>query len=99
MSKRYLAKLDGFKLSALRHGIVDYLIKPFEFERFCAALTAYRDRTIFMKQRDSVNQDQLDQLILNREQQQIAADFDARIAPRVAEAVAKAAREAGIARI
>lgn len=60
---------------ALRHGIVDYLIKPFEFERFCAALTAYRDRTIFMKQRDSVNQDQLDQLILNREQQQIVAEI------------------------
>jgi CitB family two-component system response regulator MalR len=28
---------------ALRYGAVDYLIKPFEFERFDTALSAYRD--------------------------------------------------------
>ena len=31
--------------SALRMGVVDYLIKPFEFERFKKALTSYREST------------------------------------------------------
>ncbi len=32
---------------ALQYGVVDYLIKPFTFERFKEALTIYREKTYF----------------------------------------------------
>jgi two-component system, CitB family, response regulator MalR len=53
---------------ALRHGAVDYLIKPFEFERFEAALAAYRDRAMFMKKQNVINQHELDQHIFYKDQ-------------------------------
>lgn len=53
---------------ALRYGAVDYLIKPFEFERFNAALSAYRDRAVFMRGQGSINQAELDQRILLKDQ-------------------------------
>lgn len=53
---------------ALRYGVVDYLIKPFEFERFNAALSAYRDRAVFMRGQGSINQAELDQIILLKDQ-------------------------------
>jgi len=56
---------------ALQYGAVDYLIKPFEFERFNRALTAYREAQSFMKEKDALNQEELDKLILvNKEQTQ-----------------------------
>lgn len=55
----------------LQYGAVDYLIKPFEFNRFNTALTAYRETNSFMKEKDSLNQEELDKLILiNKEQTQ-----------------------------
>lgn len=56
---------------ALRYGVVDYLIKPFEFERFQAALSAYRDRLLFMRGQDSIKQAELDRKILLKDQPQI----------------------------
>lgn len=53
---------------ALQYGAVDYLIKPFEFERFNAALSAYRERVSFMQDQDIISQADLDKCILNREQ-------------------------------
>lgn len=52
---------------ALRYGAVDYLIKPFEFERFETALCAYRDRVRLMKNQRVLNQHELDQHILYKE--------------------------------
>jgi len=60
---------------ALRYGVVDYLIKPFEFERFRTALTGYRKRVCFMKNQDQANQDQLDQHIFVKEQQPVSDDL------------------------
>ncbi|AIQ46058.1 transcriptional regulator [Paenibacillus sp. FSL R7-0273] len=49
---------------ALQLGAVDYLIKPFEFARFQAALTAYReDYYALMKQEEPLSQEQLDKLL------------------------------------
>lgn len=48
---------------ALRYGAVDYLIKPFQFSRFCEALTAYRQKMELQKNRQYWNQDELDSLI------------------------------------
>lgn len=55
----------------LQYGAVDYLIKPFEFERFNTALTAYKETHTFMRDKDALNQEELDKLILvNKEQTQ-----------------------------
>lgn len=48
---------------ALQLGTVDYLIKPFEFARFQAALSAYREDYTLMKQQEPLNQQQLDKLL------------------------------------
>ncbi|KZL89553.1 response regulator [Clostridium magnum] len=55
----------------LQYGAVDYLIKPFEFERFNTALTAYKETHTFMRDKDALNQEELDKLILvNKDQTQ-----------------------------
>ncbi|MGO4886630.1 response regulator [Anaerobacillus sp. MEB173] len=48
---------------ALRNGAVDYLIKPFDFERFQQALTAYRENKTKMELQETFTQIDLDQLI------------------------------------
>ncbi|HAK75050.1 MAG TPA: two-component system response regulator DcuR [Sporomusaceae bacterium] len=57
---------------ALRNGAIDYLIKPFEFERLSAALADYRNQVLFMRNRASVSQEELDRQILGKEQQEQA---------------------------
>lgn len=48
---------------ALRYGVVDYLIKPFQFARFQEALSAYREEHQMLAQREELNQSELDNLI------------------------------------
>ncbi|MEW9668124.1 response regulator [Ammoniphilus sp. 3BR4] len=51
----------------LRYGVFDYLIKPFEFDRFKQALTSYREkRTLFNKQK-TVSQAELDEQFLSED--------------------------------
>ena len=40
---------------ALRYGVVDYLIKPFQFARFQEALSAYREKHQVQEQRDTLS--------------------------------------------
>ncbi|OWA35999.1 two-component system response regulator DcuR [Saccharibacillus sp. O16] len=47
---------------ALQNGVVDYLIKPFEFGRFKDALGAYRERNRLLRDRSSLDQAELDAL-------------------------------------
>lgn len=51
---------------ALQLGAVDYLIKPFEFERFRASLTDYRHDILMMARTERLSQDELDQLVRYR---------------------------------
>lgn len=53
---------------ALRYGVVDYLIKPFEFERFHAALTTYFEQARIIDKQSSVSQQELDSFLLHREE-------------------------------
>ena len=53
---------------ALQFGAVDYIMKPFEFERLNTALIAYNGLVSLMEDQDRVNQDELDQCILYKEQ-------------------------------
>jgi CitB family two-component system response regulator MalR len=48
---------------ALRLGAVDYLIKPFEFERLKKALLGYKEKMLMFRQKNSVSQSELDQLL------------------------------------
>lgn len=60
---------------ALRYGVVDYLIKPFEFDRFNAALAAYLEQTRLIDKQDSVSQQELDHLLLHREEAVITEEL------------------------
>ncbi|CUH97305.1 Transcriptional regulatory protein MalR [Propionispora sp. 2/2-37] len=51
--------------TALRFGAVDYIIKPFEFERLNAALSAYRELTAVMEEQAQLNQNELDSFLLS----------------------------------
>lgn len=53
---------------ALQYGAVDYLIKPFEFERFSAALSSYKNREKFMSNNLNISQEDLDTLLLYKDQ-------------------------------
>lgn len=48
---------------ALRLGAVDYLIKPFEFERMKMALLNYKEKMMLLKQRSSISQTELDHML------------------------------------
>ncbi|TGE31940.1 response regulator [Desulfosporosinus sp. Sb-LF] len=51
---------------ALRYGAVDYLIKPFEFERFKTALSAYREWASMTKDQERLSQAELDIRLLHQ---------------------------------
>lgn len=48
---------------ALRLGIVDYLVKPFEYERFMEAIEKYRKKAHVLKDASTLNQDAIDALV------------------------------------
>lgn len=54
---------------ALRLGAVDYLIKPFEFERFKEALTKYQNHYNKLGTKNNINQQELDYMMLHKEHQ------------------------------
>jgi CitB family two-component system response regulator MalR len=66
--------MDRIK-KALRYGAVDYLIKPFEFERFNTALAAYQEKTRFIQKQQVINQEELDSQILQREEKTILEEL------------------------
>jgi CitB family two-component system response regulator MalR len=52
--------------NSLRQGVVDYLVKPFRFERLYAALIAYRDRIQLIQDSTVLNQNEIDRRILSK---------------------------------
>lgn len=46
--------------SALRLGVIDYIVKPFTLERFQAALFAYQERVRLLRTGDELDQERLD---------------------------------------
>ncbi|WP_066894051.1 response regulator [Clostridium nigeriense] len=63
-----LITADKCKLSvdeAFKYGAIDYLIKPFKFERFKEALINYKNRFIELKNTEDINQNYIDKYILN----------------------------------
>jgi CitB family two-component system response regulator MalR len=60
---------------ALRYGAVDYLIKPFEFERFSKALAAYKEQTRVIQAQQYISQELLDQQLLHREEKPLIEEL------------------------
>lgn len=58
----------------LRFGVADYLIKPFEFERFQKALLSYRKEQIMINEQEKLTQMEVDQFLLYNKQP--IAEFD-----------------------
>lgn len=54
--------------TALRHGAVDYIIKPFEFERFNLAMMNFYQRSTLFKDKAGLDQEDLDHGVIYREQ-------------------------------
>jgi response regulator of citrate/malate metabolism len=54
--------------TALRLGAADYLIKPFEFERFSQAMEKYKDKSALFERKQVLNQEDLDDRILHGDQ-------------------------------
>ncbi|OPJ59758.1 response regulator [Clostridium chromiireducens] len=50
---------------AFRYGVVDYLIKPFTFERFNESLSIFKERINSFKNNETIEQGELDKLILS----------------------------------
>ncbi|HVJ50584.1 response regulator [Desulfitobacterium sp.] len=62
------AASDSYSIKkALQYGVVDYLIKPFEFGRFREALAAYRERAILMRDQEKLSQVDLDKQIFHKD--------------------------------
>lgn len=57
--------------TALRLGAVDYLIKPFEFDRFQQALLRFQDKYLFFANHGVLKQEDLDDRILSTEHTQM----------------------------
>jgi CitB family two-component system response regulator MalR len=62
--------------TALRYGAADYLIKPFEFERFNQALIQYKEKYHFFANNQIIGQVDLDERILSPDQKQAAESTD-----------------------
>ena len=56
--------------TALRYGAVDYLIKPFSFERFQEALLQYEQKHQMMNDNENVSQEEIDTFLLKSEKPQ-----------------------------
>jgi response regulator of citrate/malate metabolism len=50
---------------AFRYGAVDYLIKPFTFDRFKESMESYKERYFNIKKLDTLEQNVLDKYIIN----------------------------------
>lgn len=61
---------DKIKL-ALRLGAVDYIIKPFEFDRFNLALCNYQRRYHIVEDQDVIGQAELDKTIIRNEKETV----------------------------
>ncbi|WP_097028409.1 response regulator [Clostridium peptidivorans] len=60
---------------AFRYGVVDYLIKPFNFERFKESLIQFKSRYYQFKKNDVIEQKDLDKLISSSNVSQIEDDL------------------------
>ncbi|MTH55308.1 response regulator [Bacillus mangrovi] len=78
---------------ALRLGAVDYLIKPFEFDRFNEALTAYQEKASFIRNQQVLSQKDLDEQLLRKEERHLPEDLPKGLTKDTLELLWKAIQE------
>lgn len=57
---------------ALRYGAIDYILKPYQFDRFKESLLAYQNQHSFWNEGESANQSQIDQAFFKKQSSQTA---------------------------
>ncbi|MDI6880015.1 MAG: response regulator [Desulfitobacteriaceae bacterium] len=55
---------------ALRHGVTDYLIKPFDFDRFNKSFMSYRKRWLSLNQKNVISQEDFDNLLVSQQHEE-----------------------------
>ncbi|WP_189029809.1 response regulator [Paenibacillus albidus] len=60
---------------SLQNGAVDYLIKPFEFSRFRAALNGYKEQIRLFRSRNQLNQSELDKLSRFKHERKVSQEL------------------------
>ncbi|TYR74408.1 response regulator [Rossellomorea vietnamensis] len=60
--------------SALRFGAIDYLIKPFEFDRFKQALLRFKEKQTIFHNSEKLSQDEIDQRLFEPEKSEMETD-------------------------
>ncbi|MDR6227303.1 response regulator [Desmospora profundinema] len=76
--------------TALRLGAVDYLIKPFEFQRLQAAFRAYQREHQLLSEQEELTQDKLDQLLLHPANQPASRELPKGLTKETLQRVVKA---------
>lgn len=61
---------------AFKYGAVDYLIKPFKYDRFKEALLKYRERVTKFKKLDDIDQQSIDEYILKRTSNSMVKQYE-----------------------
>lgn len=81
--------------TALRLGIADYIVKPFTFERFQAALTSYLDAARLFRDADYLSQELLDKGILRKSgmSQQMPKGIDGKTLDMIRDTITKSEQE------
>lgn len=83
--------------AALRQGAADYLIKPFEFERFQTALLNYKQRLAFIENQSDFNQTALDEQVFRQtgssEKNELPKGLDRHTLKRVWECIVASSGE------
>lgn len=60
---------------AIRYGVVDYLIKPFQFDRLNKTLLAYREKITFLQNQNVISQKELDEQFFKMEEKEVIEDL------------------------
>lgn len=82
------ASTDADHISQVLHmGAFDYLVKPFQFERLKKALESYRIRRKALAGKSSVSQEEIDRLIMVRDDGQADNGYDKGINPSTLETI------------
>ena len=73
----------------LKLGAVDYLVKPFEFQRLKMALEGYKERVLKLTAKDHFTQEDIDVLTLGNRSKRIKFDLEKGIQQRTMDTIRK----------
>lgn len=81
---------------ALQNGAVDYLIKPFEFSRFHAALNGYREQNQLFRSQERLKQSDLDTIRRFRKEQRVSQELPKGFTRQTLQTIWKVIESSGV---